>query len=556
MLVDDVQLYAVPENVKRLELQVLVPQTTAQLNFAGGLKLPGKIRKWSSLDPPEIRAAVVGAEKMSISLWDLGDERAELERWTDSVSAMVRPTADLDLDDGDYEVELEVNGSVVSVSTLRLRSADAPDLVSWETCASLNYEVGLDPLGALTASEVAEHGPAMVDGLSAVGAFQHMIEARPVGTGQFWASKKSGQRTIAPPIVLGHADPKSCVVTGAHHMEFPLWMGGRSKGEIQGVCKYCGLTKMSPASPKWKKPAGHTQATAPRFDLVSTATDEDLGASWDHCLDALVHVGGGTIGALDRIAAQAEGSSLFVDQFLRTLEGLGHIDVRRDDRLQPVEWEANPSFVAETSRGSFVLAGVWSESLRNQVGATVGAAGGALCRESSENALSVWTIEKITHDQLASAVAASELDVYVVDRAVDRMLDALPPLSAVEGSLTMHPIPDYSKASVFDLDQASWVPVPGVATPGAYRLEQSFRSTTIWVSGQGAVDRTARVGTIHLVKHLAARASGQPLLATTSRRRRYRFQWAPICQACTGGPQCSVRASHRGSPDRRGRSST
>ena len=106
VLIDDVQLYAVPENVKRLELQVLVPQTTAQLNFAGGLKLPGKIRKWSSLDPPEIRAAVVGAEKMSISLWDLGDERAELERWTDSVSAMVRPTADLDLDDGDYEVEL------------------------------------------------------------------------------------------------------------------------------------------------------------------------------------------------------------------------------------------------------------------------------------------------------------------------------------------------------------------------------------------------------------------------------------------------------------------
>ena len=239
---------------------------------------------------------------------------------------------------------------------------------------------------------------------------------------------------------------------------------------------------------------------------------ETLGLRGIDCLDALVHVGGGTIGALDRIAAQAEGSSLFVDQFLRTLEGLGHIDVRRDDRLQPVEWEANPSFVAETSQGSFVLAGVWSESLRNRIGVTVGAAGGALRRESSENALSIWTIEKITRDQLASAITATELDVYVVDRAVDRMLDALPPLSAVEASLATHPIPDYSKASIFDLGQASWVPVPGVAIPGAYRLEQSFRSTTIWVSGQGAVDRTARVGTVHLVKHLAARASKQPLL--------------------------------------------
>lgn len=511
VMIDGVQMYAVPENVSRLELQVLVPQTTAQLNFAGGLRLPGKIRKWSSLDPPEIRAAVVGAEKMSITIWDLAEERVELERWTDNVSAMVRPLADLELADGDYEVELEVNGSVVSVSTLRLRSAETPDIISWETCASLNYEVGSEAIGALTASEATTPGPAMVDGLFATGRVDQPTEIFRVATGQTWAPAKSGARTVVAPIVLGNADPRSCVVTGAHYLEYPTFMGGRAQGSIEGVCKHCRLTKSSPASPKWKKTT-QSVAVVPRFDLASMTSSHDLGASWDNCLDALIHVGGGSIGAFERIASQAQGSSLFADQFLRTLEGLGHIDVRRDERLQPVEWEANPAFLAETAQGEYVLAGVWSHSLRHELRVKLRAAGGALIQESSDNAPSLWKVSDVSAEKLESLVEGMGREIYVVLDAVSGMLDALPPLGAVGESLPETVIPDYAKASLFDLEQASWTPVPGVGVPGAYRLEQSFRSTTIWVSPNGAVERKARVGSIQLVKHLAARAAGRPLL--------------------------------------------
>ncbi|MFM2475286.1 hypothetical protein, partial [Burkholderia cenocepacia] len=131
VLIEDVQLYAIPAGVERLELQVLVPHTSAQLTLAGGLRLPGRISKWSSLDPPEIRAAVIDAQSMSVRLWEVASERALLEHWTDEVSAMTRPLSGLELADGDYELELEVNGSVVSVRTLRLRSGDSPDVVSW-----------------------------------------------------------------------------------------------------------------------------------------------------------------------------------------------------------------------------------------------------------------------------------------------------------------------------------------------------------------------------------------------------------------------------------------
>jgi hypothetical protein len=92
------------------------------------------------------------------------------------------------------------------------------------------------------------------------------------------------------------------------------------------------------------------------------------------------------------------------------------------------------------------------------------------------------------------------------------MLAVLPPLSALEAALPEVVIPTYNKAAVFNLGDAAWRVTPGVGAPGAYRLEQSFRTRTIWVDEAGALSRHARVGSAQLVKHLAARAAGQPLV--------------------------------------------
>lgn len=513
VLIEDVQIYAIPQNVKLLDLHVLVPLATAQLNFSGGLKMPGRIRKWSRFHPPEIRAAVDQAQSMSITLTDLrGEEDVLLEAWHADACAMVQPLVDTELEDGDYEVALYVNGEKhpISQTTLRLRSGDTPDAVTWESCTRLNYELDKGAWGALSASEADPDSELLVDGLLTIGERQEQPSAVPIRAGASWAAKKAASGVVRPVVVLGTADTKSCVVTGAHYIELPAWHGGRTKeAQIQGTCRNCGLQKTLPARPRWKKASAATTAPAIRFSEFPSHVERSVDL--DACLDATVHVGGGTMSALERIASQAQGGALFFDQYLRSLEALGHVDVRRGSRLDPLLWEANPAYLAETCGTGFVLAGVWSAAAREQVRPHVEAAGGTLHRVERPGELSSWFIRGIDPDTLETAVTTSDVAATVVRHAASSMVAALPALSDVEAQLPRVPIPMHSKATYFDVRAAAWITTPGVAMPGAYRVEQSFKTVSIWVDEQGARDRTCRIGSVQLVKYIAALHTGSPL---------------------------------------------
>lgn len=511
LLIDDVQLYAVPQDVKHLDLQALVPITTAQLNLSGGLKMPGRVRKWSSLHPPEIRAVVGDAEEMAITLTDLGEERTELERWSVRAAAIAVPLEGLDLEDGDYEVQLSVNGEPISVTTLRLRSGATPDAVNWEQTPRLNYDLHEGAVAVVSATEQhGDHSPCLVDGPNASGSAAHSLQPVACREGIGWSKTSSSAAEQRQTIVLGSPDATSCLVTGRHRIELPTFHGGRSKGVIEGVCGTCGVRKVYPARPKWKRSPGAAQPAQALIPDLPTHADETV--SWDACLDALVHVGGGSFGALERVATQREGSSLFVDAFLRTLEGLGHIDVRRDEALQPDGWEANPAYLAETPERGFALLGVWSSRSRRAFGTALASIGGALDCEGGPETISTWFARGASAEQLEALVHDAVLDAYVVPDAVRRMLAALPPLSALDAALPQIDIPTYNKAAVFHVADAAWRVTPGVGVRGAYRLEQSFRTRTIWVDTAGALSRHGRVGSVQLVKHLAARATGRPLI--------------------------------------------
>lgn len=511
LLIDDVQLYAVPQDVKHLDLQALVPITTAQLNLSGGLKMPGRLRKWSSLHPPEIRAVVGDAEEIAITLIELGEERTELERWSVAAAAIAVPLEGLDLEDGDYEVELSVNGEPISVTTLRLRSGATPDAVSWEQAPRLNYDLAESALAAVSATEQDHDGsPRLVDGPSASGSAPDPLPPVASREGIGWSKTSSSAAEQRQTIVLGNPDPTSCLMTGRHRIELPTFHGGRSKGVIEGVCATCGVHKVYPARPRWRSStsiAPPVQSLIP--DLPSHSNDT---VSWDICLDALVHVGGGSFGALERVATQKEGSSLFVDSFMRTLEGMGHIDVRRDHTLQPDGWEANPAYLAETPQRGFALLGVWSSKSRHALGKALADIGASLEREGGSETISTWFVRGASTEQLDALVHRADLDAHVVPDAVRRMLAVLPPLSALDAALPQIDIPTYNKAAVFHVPDAAWRVTPGVGAPGAYRLEQSFRTRTIWMDPAGALSRRARVGSVQLVKHLAARAVGRPLI--------------------------------------------
>jgi hypothetical protein len=103
--------------------------------------------------------------------------------------------------------------------------------------------------------------------------------------------------------------------------------------------------------------------------------------------------------------------------------------------------------------------------------------------------------------------------VEVAPDAALRLLHVLPPLSELESSLTEVDVPAFNKAERFDVKQAAWIPTPGIVGPGAYRLAQSFRSMCLWLDEDGAGKRRGRIASVQLVKHLAARAQGHPLLA-------------------------------------------
>mgnify|MGYP001075418020 CR=1 FL=1 len=513
VMLEDVRLHSVPQDAKHLDLQPLLPLSTAQMSFARGLKLPGHIRKWLSSEPPELRAAVADARSMTVKVWQLGEARELLDEWTETAQALVKPISELELEDGDYELELYANGETapISASTLRLRSGDTPDVMTWETCARLNYELDTAATSALSAVAASEDSEVLVDGVNTIASSSGPQRRLTVAARPSWTNHSRDKKHTLAPIVLGKADPNSCMVTGAHRTQLPPFMGKATTAVIGGVCTICGLQKTFPARPRRKK-VTPTANQVERELVVVAPKARPSDVSWDSCLDALVHVGGGSLSMLERIATQAEGSSLFVDEFVRTLEVLGHIDVRRDEDLQPVEWEANPAYLAETEDG-LVLAGIWSAQSRRDLAAVAGVAGGSLERmEADAGTVSSWFLRGLSAHE-AEALATSLEDVYVVPDAARRMVNALPTLGELEQALPLLTIPQYRSAELFDVRSASWLGTPGVAGPGAYRLNQSFRKIPVWIDEEGARSREARLSTVHLVKHQAARAAGSPLTA-------------------------------------------
>ena len=110
------------------DLNVLQPLATSQLVVEGGLRLPGHLRRWSSLAPPEVRVATENASSISVRV---SQTRALLNAvdpvdTTAKGGAVVIRLADLALPDGDYEIVASdaTTNKMIDHVRLRLRSAD------------------------------------------------------------------------------------------------------------------------------------------------------------------------------------------------------------------------------------------------------------------------------------------------------------------------------------------------------------------------------------------------------------------------------------------------
>lgn len=525
VLFTDVQVLAAPASAPaHTDLNALVPLVSSQLSIAGGMRLPGNLRKWSGLRPPEIRAVSQLGGELSLSLSQMqlaSGDIAEPQVWRSQRGVLLVGLEDLQLDDGDYELVLSDAGRVLQRSTLRLRSSDTPDRWTWDTAPALAYR----PRQPLSAAPLAgfEDGTPAVRGAAIEGRGPTVPPPASGDVGAIWWSATRPPRPAVVPIVIASPDPTSCVVTGAHRMQLPKTAPGRPTSPMtSGSCTQCGIVKRYPTWPRRsprRRAAGAEVETLHKEKLTAVAAASESAVDHDAALDALVHLGGGSVSSLDRVVTQVDGSAIAADSFRRHLEALGHLDLSRNDRHEITAWSVAPPSLAEMADGTLFLVGAWSDGARGQLQDAVEEAGGTLSYLDNADAPTSWFVEGLTTSAVTdllpdlTELLPATTAATVAPEAATRMLRALPALSVVGGRLPRMPLPGARAIERFNLTAAFWEPVETAATPGAYRLQSAFRTLYVYRSEADVERGEAAVGTAQLVKHLEAGRLGRPLVA-------------------------------------------
>lgn len=507
VLITDVQLFGAPSDTRFNEL---VPLARDQLTIAGGLRIPSRIRKWSSLAAPEVRASVESESNLRIILTNMESD-VEIGQWESDDGALVVPLQELALEDGDYRAALYAGKSKNPLQqvTIRLRSGDSVDS-GWNLVTRLSYFIAAHTgsLGALTASEADSASlPIVVDGALTIGCQD--IEATELARATIQWGKPKPEGPPPAKVEIGAPDESSCVSTGAHYLEYPPFFGGRQPRFIEGVCRYCGLVKRSPGwiRPAWRGRVAQSTSTVDVSHLAPVSSDSDT--KWGAAMDALMHLGGGAPGSLLGIASQIDGSSLFASRFPRTVEALGHVSIAREMDGTVTGWEIAPAYLAESSTGEWHLVGFWPPNAVNTLDDRVRDRGGALVVETAAGAPPRKFLTAVTEDVVNDCAADLATCVPAAGMA---MLEALPRLSWVEQSLPRMPMPGYSAAQRFDTRSASWVATGDVSSPGAYRLKRGFETIDAFRTTMDVSRGTYASVDVYLSKHLAARHDGISLI--------------------------------------------
>jgi len=537
VLFTDVQVLAVPDPMlaeRERDLSVLLPATASQVLVAGGLQMPGRARKWSSLLPPEIRVVVApGAPSQVVVTADAlpGEEPRQLAEATADGGALVLALQDYRLPDGDYEVETRRPGvkQPLTRTKVRLRSADTPlpASVAQPLVYPLEGSAGLGLLSAAAYAGQARYARgARVHGADpdrARSAHQRLF-AGPVWLEAASTRPRTGADGGVRKLPLGPVDRASCVVTGAHRFELPDYRGtGPSLRPHSGYCSGCGLVKWFGygRDGRHQGATGNTGTTTarPETPVPSPAVLRRIvpvrrlqEVPWDAGLDALCHLGSGSASDLERIALQLQGERVFVHQFVQVLEALGHLDVERDPRLLRLRrWQIPPPVLAGLPSGEYVLAGWRSRQLITAVASCVAAEGGRLEHHGEAGGPSVITVSGLTGEQVAR-VAARVRDpvgheLHLQPDAAAWLAAALPPLRALLDVLPRGTLPAAQSVERWDTVRASWAQAGLVDRPGAYKLRGPLVRYGLCTE-QDLVHGTFMLGSSQVVKHLAALLAG------------------------------------------------
>lgn len=511
----------IPAN-KMDDLSALIPLTASTLKVSGGFAIPGSVRgKWHAALPPEIRAVNDAPGGFIVRLVQLDRSSDEFEEryiaeWSDNgAGVIIEPLASLNLPDGDYRIELvpSSQSDPSSSAMLYLRSGDTRDERQWHLAESISYGPGIGALGVAT-----DTNSMWIQGHAVFGSPEP--PPAPRGTpprAPSWSKDVGTRRREAQPMRITVPDSDSCIRTGRHRQEIET-VELDSKGRpttswVYGRCKTCGLVKRYPTRIRTRRQGAEPaegQEVHPVHDLttLSPAAKSSQDRDWTVAFDTLQHLGGGAWASLEKVALQIEPTGLFVDQFTRTLESLGHISIRRDEKtLRPAAWEISPTQLTGCATSRFAFNGYWPTGLYNEVVDAIEADGADTTVEGKEPSQYFGTqLGSKTHS------VADEYEVAVIPDAWRALADALPPMSTILEQLPRQSASAGGDISWFDVVDASWKRVDSYEEQGAYRIRK-FATLDVVRSAEDLERGTYARCTVQLSKHLAALMDGRPLAA-------------------------------------------
>lgn len=532
-LFSSVQVLSAPVDVfKGDDFNVLVPVAVSQLVMEHGLRLPGRTRKWSSLRPPELLLTMDSQRRVKLSIVSeraRGDEAGH-EWFTESSDAVVVVnTSDLDMPDGDYEVSVAEIGKqrLLHRRNMRLRSGDQKAVASLHERRELAYDLGNPALLPAVSASRTSHGSTHVLGAFVLGDGPSTPPAAPSNVPSWYATRRTSSRreviVVAPNVTrIARVADDSCIYLGNHYMLLPDAGRTRSSALIEGRCKRCGLVKRYPPRPGWKRNPRAPDRVVPRFDVSRVPpVAGHTGIDSDLALDSLSHVGSGPIAWFEQVAMQMDPSRLFVDRLLRTLEVLGHIQVRRDTRtLDPAEWEIAPPTLVGLGDGTSAYVGHRGRRLIKALQHIVATMGGTMSIRSTDGvAPSSIVISGVPSEAMSLVAhelgALAGVEVWVAPNAARRLASLLPPLHQILQALPATPMMGARSIEWWNPSVARWTSVNDGLRPGAYKLSDlgvvyAFRSLDdVKV---GAMKRA----NARIVKYLSAYLEGQSIIGYDS----------------------------------------
>lgn len=506
----DVMLLRAPDPalVTGTDLSAFQPRLSTQMTISGGLKLPGRMPRWSALSPIQVIIASETDEPVDLVILTRNAETLQTEETVVKSGLAVPAVVNLDaIPQGadDFTLSLRRGKTTLQTMAVKLRSSWVPSPESSQRFRSLCHDLE-DPLWLIQSVPSKDAATPGVDGV-AVSAPEVGHTARKVATRPDWSSHGRVNPKGTPLLVAG-PPADSCIVTGRHRWNLPLFDGKWPKSRwMYGVCTQCGMSKRHPT--RIPKSEASRDLAVPRIRRALPA----LGAAtapWTALIDALFYLGAGSRHEFSTLARQLEDSAIFENQLLHDLEALGIIELERNAALEVISWEAAATCMGELSDGTWLLTGYWPTQLGSKVIEALENLG-ATVTISAELRQGQRRVADLSAQDLVDV--AEKFDFDLVPHASRSLSLALPALSSVAAGLGRRDMPFATGYEYFDPRSAAWMDIEASQLPGLYRVSRSFSSSYYYRNAKDVAEGTAAVVTVQLGKHLAALEAKRPLIA-------------------------------------------